>query len=85
MTPILKIELLYYLYRFGCKRHIVNINPLVIIPIDNLMNPLGFEDFKVEFVDLCKRWSYTEDYVYSKVKGVIDLLVEGGQFNFNLN
>lgn len=84
MTPIPKIELLYYLYRFGCKRHIVNINPLVIIPIDNLMNPLGFEDFKVEFADLCKKWNYTEDHIYDKCKSAIRLLVENEQFNFTI-
>ena len=84
MTPIPKIELLYYLYRFGCKRQIVNLHPLIIIPINNLSIPLGFEDFKVEFADLCKKWNYTEDHIYDKCKSAIRLLVENEQFNFTI-
>lgn len=84
MQQLTKIELLYYLYRFGCKRHIVNINPLVVFPVDNIAIPLTFNDFKIAFKDACTKWNYTEDFVYSRCKDMIDVLIQNQQFNFNL-
>lgn len=84
MVAISKIELLYFLYIFGCKRQIVSLNPLIVFPVDNVMIPLEIEDFKLHFANLCKEWNYTEDFVYSKVKNAITLLVENGQFNFTI-
>lgn len=79
-----KIELLYMLYRFGCKRQIASLHPFVVFPIDNLTIPLSFDDFKVAFEEMCKKLNHTEDSFYEKVRWVIIFLVAHGQFNFKL-
>lgn len=83
MEPISKIEMLYRLYVFGCKRQIVTLSPFVVFPVDRENVP-SFEVFKRDFIMMLHRRNTTEELFYKKVQNAIKFLVQHDQLNFRI-